>query len=369
MDRELNLSYNALEKEDWDVRRVIPTLDKKSANLLLELISAEKSGKKKDVFSSFFKKLNAPSFYVDRSTSGFRLSLLKGEDNFDEFTSPIDAINCFFNKEVKFKALHDVKTKLISSLNTQLVKSDNYVKKLSKKLDELSKESSNQHKGDILMANLNVVKINNSSLDLFNFYTNSMITIRLNPLLSPQKNAERYYRKSKNEKKEIQILSENIRVRQLKIGALKKKLSGIVDSTDFKFLQNQLPNLTSNKPEVVLPYKEFTIDDYTILVGKNAKHNDTLTLKIAKKDDLWLHAKDVSGSHVVVKQIPGKVYPEYIIVKASQLAAYYSKRKTDTICPVLYTPKKYVRKKKGTPAGTMFVEKEKVILVEPSNEV
>ena len=118
-----------------------------------------------------------------------------------------------------------------------------------------------------------------------------------------------------------------------------------------------------------MPYKEFKIDGYIILVGKNAKHNDTLTLKIAKKNDLWLHAKDVSGSHVVLKQVPGKNYPEYIIEKAAQLAAFYSKRKTDTLCPVLYTPKKYVRKKKGTPAGAMFVEKEKVILVEPSKEI
>ncbi|RDC64187.1 uncharacterized protein AHMF7616_02798 [Adhaeribacter pallidiroseus] len=92
-----------------------------------------------------------------------------------------------------------------------------------------------------------------------------------------------------------------------------------------------------------------------------------LTQQFTFKEDLWLHAKDVSGSHVVIKYQAGKTFPEPVIQKAAQLAAYYSKRKTDSLCPVLYTPKKFVRKRKGAAPGEVVVEREKVILVQPGN--
>ena len=116
-----------------------------------------------------------------------------------------------------------------------------------------------------------------------------------------------------------------------------------------------------------LPYKKFNFMNYDILVGKSAAGNDILTQKIARKDDLWLHARDVSGSHVVVKNLPGKQFPGELIKKAAELAAFYSKRKNDSLCPVIYTLKKYVRKPKSMAPGKVKVEKEKVILVEPKN--
>ena len=103
-----------------------------------------------------------------------------------------------------------------------------------------------------------------------------------------------------------------------------------------------------------------------MFIGKNSKNNDLLTQKHAFKEDLWLHAKDVSGSHVIIKYQSGKKFPKPVIEKAAQLAAYYSQRKTDSYCPVMYTPKKFVRKPKGAAPGAVIVEKEEVILVEPS---
>ena len=85
------------------------------------------------------------------------------------------------------------------------------------------------------------------------------------------------------------------------------------------------------------------------------------------KEDLWLHVKDGPGSHVLIKHQAGKTFPEKIIEAAAQLAAFYSKRKNEALCPVIYTPRKFVRKRKGDPPGAVVVEKEKVILVEPMN--
>ena len=105
------------------------------------------------------------------------------------------------------------------------------------------------------------------------------------------------------------------------------------------------------------------------MLGKNAKANDELTLKVARKNDLWLHAKDVAGSHVIIRQKPGQNYPKHIIEKAASIAAANSKRKTDTLCPVIFTEKKFVRKIKGAPAGQVIVEKEEVVMVKPEEQL
>jgi predicted ribosome quality control (RQC) complex YloA/Tae2 family protein len=113
------------------------------------------------------------------------------------------------------------------------------------------------------------------------------------------------------------------------------------------------------------PYHTFEFKGFQIWVGKNAEANDELTLMHTYKEDLWLHAKDVAGSHVIIKHQSGKNFPKDVIERAAQLAAYNSKRKTESLCPVAVTPKKFVRKRKGDPAGMVVVEKEEVILVEP----
>jgi predicted ribosome quality control (RQC) complex YloA/Tae2 family protein len=113
-------------------------------------------------------------------------------------------------------------------------------------------------------------------------------------------------------------------------------------------------------------FRKFEIDDFEILVGKSAKNNDLLTQKYSYKEDLWLHARDVAGSHVLIKYKAGKIFPKQVIEKAAQLAAYYSKRKSDTLCPVIVTPKKYVRKPKGALEGQVLVEREEVLLVKPA---
>ena len=106
----------------------------------------------------------------------------------------------------------------------------------------------------------------------------------------------------------------------------------------------------------------------TILIGKNAKSNDTLLNTYSKKEDLWLHVKDTPGSHVIIKCTNSNIFPIEIIEKAAQLAAHYSKRKSETLVPVSYTPRKYVRKRKGDPPGMVRVDREKVILVTPAND-
>lgn len=114
-----------------------------------------------------------------------------------------------------------------------------------------------------------------------------------------------------------------------------------------------------------LPFRMYKREGFEILVGKNARNNDELSFHFAAKNDLWLHAKDVTGSHVVIRHRAGKDLPPMVLEYAAQLAAFFSKRKQDTLVPVIYTPRKYIRKRKGDPPGLVAVDREQVIMVEP----
>jgi predicted ribosome quality control (RQC) complex YloA/Tae2 family protein len=114
-----------------------------------------------------------------------------------------------------------------------------------------------------------------------------------------------------------------------------------------------------------MPFRQFECDGFLIWVGKSAANNDELTLRHSHKNDLWLHAKDVTGSHVLVKWKAGKEFPKKVIERAAQLAAYYSKLKGSGWVPVSYTLKKFVRKPKGSEPGQVLVDKEEVVMVEP----
>ena len=222
---------------------------------------------------------------------------------------------------------------------------------------------------NIIMANLGLIQSGLDKVTLSDIYQSGLIEIKLNPKLSPQKNAENYYRKSKNRHQEIENLNNNIREKEKLINELSAEVLEVEAIEDHKALRkyqkaHKTEKTVKNK-QLAKNYHEVFVDGWQILIGKNAKANDKLTLKVAKKDDLWLHAKDVSGSHVVIRQIPGQNYPNHIIETAAAYAAFYSKRKTETLCPVIYTPKKFVRKAKGAPFGQVLVEKEQIVLVKP----
>jgi predicted ribosome quality control (RQC) complex YloA/Tae2 family protein len=130
-----------------------------------------------------------------------------------------------------------------------------------------------------------------------------------------------------------------------------------------RYLNQHLKKQNIEAVKEVSPFKQTTFQGFEILIGRNSKNNDEL-VKYGHKNDIWFHAKDVSGSHVLIRTQQKNV-PQIVIEHTASLAAYYSKRKTDTICPVMYTELKYVRKRKGFLPGQVITEREKVVIVPP----
>jgi predicted ribosome quality control (RQC) complex YloA/Tae2 family protein len=215
-----------------------------------------------------------------------------------------------------------------------------------------------------------------TQLEVIDFYTNEPVVIKLKPLEKPQRTAENLYRKAKNQQIEEHQLSERITRREteaLQALELLEELDTQPTLLELRGLrawrkQHGLdPSAAPAKAASELPFKVFEDRGFTILVGRNAANNDLLTQKYAHKDDLWLHAKDVTGSHVVIRHRAGQPVPEPVIEHAAQLAGWYSRRQHDSLCPVTVTPKKFVRKPKGALPGQVVVERERVVLVVPAN--
>ena len=115
-----------------------------------------------------------------------------------------------------------------------------------------------------------------------------------------------------------------------------------------------------------LAYREFVVDDFTILVGRSNRENDEVTFRVARPDDLFLHANQVSGSHVIVRSKGrGKEFPKEIVAVAAQIAAYFSKARHSGLVSVIYTPVRHVTKPRKAPPGLVRVQREKSLMVRP----
>src|SRR5690606_1814048 len=148
---------------------------------------------------------------------------------------------------------------------------------------------------------------------LFDFYRNETIEVKLKRGVSPQKHAESLYRKGKNRKIEIQQLQRNLEDKENYLISVEAQLKEVAEIKHFKELRlfEKDNNLIAAKKEQqeAIPYKRFEVDGFEILVGKSSKANDELLRRYAWKEDLWLHAKDVSGSHVIIKYKSGQRIP------------------------------------------------------------
>lgn len=367
LDRHIDQSFAAFQSSGGDWPAMFPTLSRDIRTSIQLQTTGNTLEQNWLIITEVIKKLNHnPLFAIINATPG-TLKLVISEKRAAIFTSgsAIEALNFFFDHYIRNHAFGLAKDKIVRQLSAKIKRTDAYINKIEQKRNQLAGESVFKQAADVLMANLHTGASNSNSIELFNFYTNKSMSIKLNPKLSLQKNAEHYYRKAKNINLEIENIRQNLEAKKSQLAALKMELGQVQLTKNLKELKGFAATPQQNKIDK-FPFMGLKIDNYQVFIGKNARQNDLLTLKYAKPNDLWLHAKDVTGSHVIIKHRAGQNYPKPVIEKAARLAAYYSKRKNDTLCPVIYTPKKFVRKRKGLAPGAVIVEQERVILVEPS---
>jgi predicted ribosome quality control (RQC) complex YloA/Tae2 family protein len=371
LDREIDWSYENFVSHQQNLSKVYFTFGKTVWDFLRSIDFDDKPiGEKWTVIQNLKSILEEPHFFVTEVNDVPILSLIKYGRVLKNFDDPVKAVNEFYYTYTQVFALAQEKSAVMGFLNQKLQSSRNYIKKTASKLSEIQADTNYKVWADLIMANLHTIKPGTEKITLKDFYLEDhYVDIRLKKDQSAQRNAEIFYKKGKNQKIEIEHLQQAIAMKEKEIKETEAHLSEIMQTNDLKSLREKRVmfgiDLKPQKETENLPYHEFIFNGYRIWVGRNAEGNDTLTLKFGYKEDLWLHAKDVPGSHVLIKHQAGKNFPKDVIQRAAELAAYNSKRKTESLCPVIVTPKKFVRKRKGDPAGAVVVEREQVIMVEP----
>ena len=202
------------------------------------------------------------------------------------------------------------------------------------------------------------------------------ITIKIDPTVPPSKLAQSYftkYNKAKNSEIQAHIQIETAEKELEYLEAVLDSLMRVKEISDIKEIKDELisegyikendaPKKNKKKIEIPQPKKE-EIDGYTIYIGKNNKQNDYLTLKIAHSNDIWLHTKNIPGSHVIIIKKPNEEIPDEIIVKAAKLAAINSKAKGSAKTPVDYTIVKNVKKPSGAKPGMVIYDNYNTVYV------
>lgn len=244
--------------------------------------------------------------------------------------------------------------------------------------------------GELLTANMYRLKQGLDQIELENLYHPEQvkITITLNPRLTPAENAQAYFKKYVKSKNTLKAVNEQLIQARQELDYLEgvetalhlaKKLSDLTEIQTELIAQAYLKppaekkqshkskKKASSRPDKPQPLVYRSDEQFNISVGKNNRQNDYLTQRLAQPDDLWLHTKEIPGSHVVI-HTNGKKIPDNIIKRAAQLAAFHSKARQSSNVPVDYTYVKYVRKPKGAKPGFVIYDHQKTIIVNPSEQ-
>jgi predicted ribosome quality control (RQC) complex YloA/Tae2 family protein len=373
LNRAIDQSWEAFAANGGRFEPLFPTFGK----VVNKYLSGKLEGKDDPaerwaIVQDVLKELESPVFYITRLDNIPALTLFETGEVMEVLHDPIDALNAFYLAYIRLSGLDKEKADIVRFLKKRIQQTDNYLENTFQKLVELENATKNDELANIIMANLHQIPERAEKVELYDFYRDQPIVVKLKKDLSAQKNAEGYYRKSKNEKIELARLNDSLTAREADKQRLREHLEYIESLDSLREMRAYIKANRLDQGPAAIPvedlFKKVEFMGYTILVGRNAKNNDVLTKQYATKEDLWLHAKDVTGSHVVIKNQPGKKFPAPVIERAAELAAFYSKRKNDSLCPVIVTPKKFVRKPKGLPEGAVVIDKENVVMVVAKGE-
>ncbi|MEI4788986.1 NFACT RNA binding domain-containing protein [Bacillus sp. FJAT-53060] len=260
-------------------------------------------------------------------------------------------------------------------------KNENKLKKLKRTFEESQKAHKYQLYGELLTANLYAIKKGDKEATVINYYDEEgrEITIPLKTNKTPSENAQAYFTKYQKAKNAVEAVNEQIErtheeiiyfeelIQQLSSASPKDLEEMREELVEGKYLRpKQKRHAKKKKPSAIQLETYESSQGIPILVGKNNKQNEYLTTKAAARDDIWLHTKDIPGSHVVIRhQAPD----EQTLLEAAQIAAYFSKAQESSSVPVDYTTIRHVKKPNGAKPGFVTYDQQQTLFVTPDKDV
>ena len=335
-----------------------------------ENLAAQLSDDKLKQFRAFFARPVQPNM-TDKSFAAVPFN--NSGQTFDSLSELLDV---FYQDKAERDRVNQQSSDLIHRVQTEL---DKNIKKLAKQEKELAATENAEEfrqKGELLTTYLSMVPNNQDQVELDNYYTNEKITIALDKSLTPNQNAQRYFKKYQKLKEAVKHLTGLIEETKHTITYLESvetslshaSISDIEDireelvETGFVKRRTRDKRHKRKKPEQYLASDGKTI----IMVGRNNLQNDELTFKMAKKGELWFHAKDIPGSHVLIKD---NLNPsDEVKTDAAELAAYYSKARLSNLIQVDMIEAKKLNKPTGAKPGFVTYTGQKTLRVTPTEE-
>ncbi len=293
------------------------------------------------------------------------------------YPSSVALIEDYFEKSAEDVRLKQ-KTRDVEQLLTRTsARIERTMRVRERELEEGKKADHYRICGELLQANLHLAKTGMTQVTVENYYDNcTLFTIPLRPDRTPQQNAQLYFKKYNKAKTSARVVADLIQKDKEDLSYLDSVFMALCDcenSADVDMIREELirtgfsknrrkNNGRSSAPSK--PRKFLSSSGLTILVGRNNVQNDQLTVKLSRKDDLWLHTKNIHSSHVLI-QSGGKEIDDEAILEAASICAYYSKGKEAPKVEVDYCPVSHVKKPTGARPGMVVYDNYWSVLVEP----
>ena len=298
------------------------------------------------------------------------------------FDTLSECVDFYYSNREQSNLVRQKSQPLLKSVQASLSKALLKKKKLSE--DLLAAENSEKYRlyGELLTANLHLIKPGDRKVTVTNYYDGSEITIPLDEKISASANSQRYFKKYSKARTAIHVKQAQLEDNEKDIQYLESVIQNIEAADNVPLLDSIRDELEQTgyvrrrqkaaqrkKKGAGLEPLKYTLSDGTqVLVGRNNIENDWLTMKFASKTDVWMHTKDIPGSHVIVRLDDGRNVndlPAELIYEAASIAAYHSKAGSGDNVPVDYVPVRYVKKPNGSKPGMVIFTHNQTVYVKP----
>ena len=294
-------------------------------------------------------------------------------ESYDNLSELLDA---FYHDKAERDRVKQQGGELIRKLENERKRNKNKLKKREQTLKDSENAEEFRQKGELLTTFLHQVPRGATSVTLPNYYEEDQpLAIALDPALTPNQNAQKYFTRYQKLKNAVKLVGDQIAETKEELRYLDSVLAQleIAGPMDLAVIKEELVNQgyirqkgKKRKEKPSQPEKFQARDGTEILVGKNNLQNDQLTLRTARKTDTWLHAKNIPGSHVIIRSPEPS---EETLLEAAELAAYFSKYRHSAQVPVDYVQVKHIRKPNGAKPGFVIYENQKTLYVTPEESI
>ncbi|MCF6137046.1 Rqc2 family fibronectin-binding protein [Pseudalkalibacillus berkeleyi] len=353
-----------------------------------EIIARTKLGDRQSLSRSFVELMNnvnehvyKPQMILTETKEYFsvvELTHIKGERS--EFTSVSTMLDRFYFGKAERDRVKQRASDLEKFLRNELKKNQHKIPKLRSTLSNSEKADQFKLYGELITANIYQLDRGMNKAEVQNFYEEEapLITVPLDTQKTPSENAQHYFKKYNKLKNSIQYIQQQLKETDDEIRYLESLLQQLesASASDVEEIREELEEghylkkrknvrkrKKNDKPSIE---KYLSSSNVEIWVGKNNKQNDYLTNKFANAYDIWLHTKDIPGSHVVIRNSEPD---ETTIMEAANIAAYFSKAKHSSSVPVDYTHVKHVKKPSGAKPGFVTYDNQKTVHITPDENL